>query len=174
MYAEGCGPASLAPVAFSNGDRVAYEAHGGTVTIGVLRRNDAVEVLAGPRPGGQAILPGGVHRVVALSRGCWSVLREAPPQPEGQGSSSLATVGSARLDRTGRVEACGAAEIAAFVSHAGGRLAWSNRGPGMLLVTDGRTTIIHSTGSSGVVSLHGGNHALLVATAACWKLRLSG
>jgi hypothetical protein len=97
-YAGGCGPASLAPVAFEKGDRVAYVARGSvgnTVTIGVLRGSDAIEILVGPRPGGQAILPQGVLRIVALSRGCWSVLREDRPEPESREHSLLTTVGSA-------------------------------------------------------------------------------
>jgi len=95
-------------------------------------------------------------RIVALGRGCWSVLRDKQPQPEGQEFSSLTNVGSAALDGAGRVEACGSAEVAPFVSHDDGRLAWTDRGPGMLLVADGRTTLIHSTG------------------AGCWTLQLSG
>jgi hypothetical protein len=94
-YATGCGPASLAPVAFEGGERVAYIARGAvgsTVAIGILRGDDAVEILAGPRPGGQAILPGGVHRVVALGRGCWSVLREERPDFEDQRHSSISTL----------------------------------------------------------------------------------
>jgi hypothetical protein len=98
-YATGCGPASLAPVAFERGDRLAYIARGAvgsTVTIGVLRGNDAVEVLAGPQPGGQAILPGGVHRVVALGRECWSVLREERPPSEDRRDRSISTVSVGR------------------------------------------------------------------------------
>jgi hypothetical protein len=85
----------LPPTAFVAGERIAYLAKGvrNDISIGIVRDDGSIKVLAGPWHGGQASVPVGVQRVVAVGSSCWSIAREPVTEPDGPATSELHTVG---------------------------------------------------------------------------------